>query len=521
MTAPLSVTLTRAADYDEWRHAARKLLLAGARPDQVAFRHASDTLDLFAATGTDGAAGTARPAAHQQPGFSQANAADDPDRSANPTGSSPRVPKDFPELAKRVICHRDPTRYALLYRLLWRLQREPQLLENRSDKEVWSARRMAKSVRRDAHKMKAFVRFRRIEDQAGEAFVAWFEPQHRIVEYTAPFFMRRFTGMRWSIVTPERSAHWDGNTLRYGDGAARRDCPDGDALESYWRVYYSSIFNPARLKLNAMRAEMPVKYWRNLPESRLIPELSRSARKAQRAAPAGTAPSVDIAQRLVAQQPGMQTPVTERPRSLDQIADALQSCQRCRLCEYATAAVPGEGPRDARIMLVGEQPGDQEDLSGRPFVGPAGEVLDDALEQAGIARDSVYLTNAVKHFKHTLRGKRRIHQRPNQGEIEHCRWWLGLEREILAPDLIVALGATAARAVLGRSVRIADVRGQLMTGGSGEEILVTVHPAYLLRLPERDKALAEKERFVDDLRAASARLDQRSPVVAQPDPALH
>ena len=290
--------------------------------------------------------------------------------------------------------------------------------------------------------------------------------------------------------------------MTFGRGASRRDCPDGDALEEYWRVYYSSIFNPARLKVKAMKAEMPTRYWRNLPESRLIPELTRSAERAQRAAPAGTAPSVATARRLVAGQPMMTQPRSSTPRTVTEVAASMQDCARCGLCRMATAAVPGEGPANAELMIVGEQPGDREDLVGRPFVGPAGAVLDEALCEAGINRDAVYLTNAVKHFKHTLRGRRRIHQRPNAGEIEACRWWLNHEREIIEPSVIVALGATAARAVLGRPVKVARVRSEPILVGDSITAIVTIHPAYLLRLKDRDAARKERSRLVDDLRLA-------------------
>ena len=284
MNSPVAIALEHAASYREWRAASKQLLANDISPDRVTFTPAHTTADLFAAQAT--------------------TLADEK------CSSAVKVPRDFPAIAKTVLCHSDDSRFALMYRLLWRLQEEPRLLDNESDEDVWKARRLAKEVRRDAHKMKAFVRFRKIEDEAGEAFIAWFEPEHHIVERTAPFFAKRFAGMRWSIVTPERSAHWDGSTLSFGDGASRGDCPNFDALENHWRVYYSSIFNPARLKVNAMRAEMPVKYWRNLPESRLIPELTRSAQAAQRAAPRGKTPSIKKAQAMVAKQPHAQKPPT-------------------------------------------------------------------------------------------------------------------------------------------------------------------------------------------------------------------
>jgi DNA polymerase len=279
LSEPVAITLESASDYGEWRAAARRLLAAGVAPDRVGFCLASSTGDLFSAPADCNVTRVAK--------------------SSRPV----RVPSEFPALAKTIICHRDSSRFALLYRLLWRLQDAPGLLENAADVDVYAARRLAKAVRRDTHKMKAFVRFRRTESEAGEIFVAWFEPDHHIVERTAPFFARRFAGMRWSIVTPDRSAHWDGEGMTFSRGATRKDCPNDDALEEHWRVYYSSIFNPARLKVRAMKAEMPTKYWRNLPETRLIPELTRSAERAQRAAPAGIAPSLASARRLVADQP--------------------------------------------------------------------------------------------------------------------------------------------------------------------------------------------------------------------------
>ena len=476
MSEPVAVTLEEPADYEEWRAAARRLLAANVAPDRVGFRLAASSGDLFDTPHDQAAPG--------------------------PATVPVSVPRDFPKLAKAVICHTDDSRFALLYRLLWRMKTERQLLDNAADVDVFTARRMAKAVRRETHKMKAFVRFRRTETEVGEIFVAWFEPDHYIVERTAPFFARRFAGMRWSIITPGRSAHWDGKCLTFGDGASRLDCPDGDALEEHWRVYYSSIFNPARLKVKAMKAEMPTRYWHNLPESRLIPELTRSAQRAQRAAPAGTPPSVATARQLVARQHGMRTDVPGAPQTLAALAAGMQHCTRCDLCRAATAAVPGAGPAGARLMIVGEQPGDQEDLAGRPFVGPAGEVLDDALVEAGIDRNNVFVTNAVKHFKHTVRGKRRIHQRPNANEIEACRWWLAYELEIVAPSVVVALGATAVRTVMGRPLRLADVRGRPAEIAPGILAIATVHPAFLLRLPDRKRAKLERSSFIDDLTGA-------------------
>jgi uracil-DNA glycosylase len=187
-------------------------------------------------------------------------------------------------------------------------------------------------------------------------------------------------------------------------------------------------------------------------------------------------------------------------RSLSALRDAEADCTRCPLYRNATQVVPGEGPRHAQVMLVGEQPGDQEDRQGHPFVGPAGRVLDRAIVDAGIDRKQVFVTNAVKHFKFEPRGKRRLHKRPNAGEVDSCRWWLDRERAILKPRVIVALGATAARGVIGRALTISSVRGEVLEGAGDSRVIVTIHPSYLLRL--RDDASKEREYkgFVDDLR---------------------
>jgi uracil-DNA glycosylase len=204
----------------------------------------------------------------------------------------------------------------------------------------------------------------------------------------------------------------------------------------------------------------------------------------------------------------------DQPASnLEELHGAEAKCTRCPLYEHATQVVPGEGPADARIMFVGEQPGNDEDLQGRPFVGPAGRVLNRAIVDAGLDRVRIFVTNAVKHFKFEQRGKRRLHKRPNAYEVDRCRWWLDQERTLIAPDLVVALGATAARGVLGKTVTIAKVRGEILPQSDGSSVLVTIHPSYLLRI-QNDASEAEKadayHRFVEDLRACAKALHLRS-----------
>jgi DNA polymerase len=189
------------------------------------------------------------------------------------------------------------------------------------------------------------------------------------------------------------------------------------------------------------------------------------------------------------------------------LADA-RKCTRCELYKCATQTVFGEGPLDASIVFVGEQPGDQEDLAGRPFVGPAGQLFDRALDKAGIDRSTVYITNAVKHFKFILRGKRRIHNKPESEEIEACKWWVDQERALIKPPVTVALGATAARSLIGRTVTISRVRGAPLTLDDGSECWVTVHPSFLLRIPEEERRREEKYRFLADLKRIKARAEE-------------
>ena len=191
--------------------------------------------------------------------------------------------------------------------------------------------------------------------------------------------------------------------------------------------------------------------------------------------------------------------------SWEALFEEARGCTRCDLYKYATQTVFGEGPLNASIMFVGEQPGDQEDLAGRPFVGPAGALFDEALEKAGIDRASVYVTNAVKHFKFVAKGKRRIHNKPDAGEISACRWWIGHERELIRPPLTVALGATAARSLIGKAVTIGKVRGEPLALEDGSECWVTVHPSSLLRMPDREKRHEARALFVRDLKLIKAR----------------
>ena len=492
------IRLASETDFEGWRDAARRLVDAGVPPERVGWRVASG--------GGNGQAGL----------FGGGGGGDTGDPLPPGKGRELRVPLRFLLLARRAALNADPGRFAALYRLLWRIAvlGERWLMERPSDPDMARVGAMARAVDRAAHRMRAFVRFKEVWTAAGPRHLAWFEPEHHVLGLCAPFLADRFPGMRWVIVTPAASAAWDGAAIAYGPGGARSDVPAEDARDEDWRAYYAAVFNPARLNTRAMRRDMPGRYWRDMPETRAIPGLvaAASARAgAMLAAPPAAAPPASSRKGRVVLLPhprhreaaGREDEAAEAPATLAAARAAAEACRRCPLWEHATGTVFGEGPADARVMLVGEQPGDREDLEGRPFVGPAGQVLDRALAEAGLERSNLYLTNAVQHFKFAPRaGKRRIHQRPDVGEIQACGHWLALERRLVRPRLVVALGATAGRALLGREVAVGRERGAASPFEEGTDILLTVHPSYILRLPSAELQAREYARLVADLRLA-------------------
>ncbi|WBU62156.1 UdgX family uracil-DNA binding protein [Paracoccus albus] len=407
--------------------------------------------------------------------------------------------KTLLDLTGTVLCHADPQAPALAYRVLLRHQIDRHALSNPADALTQKLRQMEKSVRRDVHKMHAFVRFREIpSDTPRRSFAAWFEPQHFITERSADFFARRFADMDWLIATPEMSVIFREGVLEYAPAPHQRpDLPE-DASEALWATYFRNIFNPARVKISAMKSEMPVKYWKNMPETRLIPQMLAEA-DARVAAMRAALPSdpPERAARILDRLPSTQ--LTDQPETLEQAREAAMSCTRCDLCQTATQTVWGEGDPSAALMIVGEQPGDQEDLRGRPFVGPAGQLLREMMQEAELG--PVWLTNAVKHFKFRPRGKLRLHQNPNRGEIQHCRWWLDLERRFIAPKLTLALGATAAFSLTGNSGSLRERRGKIEQAMEGGPILISWHPSYILRLSGED-AEAARSMLLEDLQYA-------------------
>ena len=456
------VALKPGADLDGFRRAVRSLIASAVEPANVTWS-ADESATLFDACVID------------------------------PQAQAIALSRAASELIELVICHRDTERFALLYRLIWRLLHgEPALLDVHSDPLVHRLALMAKSVRRDIHKMHAFLRFRRVDAEPEERFVAWFEPEHFILERAAPFFIERFRSLNWTILTPIGSLRWDREKLSFGSPGKRSDAPAEDDFEPHWRGYYESTFNPARVNAKAMRAEMPKKYWRNMPETQAVPGLIRSAqaRVGEMIAAGATIPAKRNPDKAVA---AMQD---RAPKSLAELNRIIAAA--APLVPGATQAVLGEGPAHATLAFVGEQPGDQEDLQGRPFVGPAGQLLRRLMEEAGIDSEAVYLTNAVKHFKFTQRGKRRIHQKPTSGEVKHYQWWLQEELRLVGPRLVVALGATATLALTGKAISVTRYRGDGKLGG--HRGFITVHPSYLLRLPESEAKDATAEFRADLIR---------------------
>jgi probable DNA metabolism protein len=464
-------------DFAGFRAQARALLARQVPPDEVSWSSGAGNDDLFGADAPASALAGPSPAL--------------------------KVPAEFLQLCETVALHREPQRFALMYRLLWRMAREPALRHDPLDADVLLVRQMAHAVRRDIHKMRAFLRFREVPDAdapGGVRHVAWFEPEHYILEANAPWFMRRFTQMHWAILTPERCVAWDGVALQFRAGVGREEAPPADAGEHLWLTYYRNIFNPARLKVDMMRKEMPRKYWRNLPEAVLIAPLAAQAQERS-----GTmieqAPTQPLRRVTKIERPALAASDNGPFRSLSALDKAAQRCRDCPIGFNATQAVTGEGPLHSRLMVVGEQPGDQEDLQGRPFVGPAGALLDRALAQIGVDRATLFMTNAVKHFKFELRGKRRIHKTPTQSEAAACSQWLEREIALVRPRALLALGATAARSLLHRPVAITKERGRWHEREDGLRVFVTWHPSALLRMDDaaRQEAFAM---FVDDLNKA-------------------
>ncbi|MDE1184085.1 UdgX family uracil-DNA binding protein [Paraburkholderia sp.] len=471
--------------YPAWRRAALAALGSEVSPECIEWRAADSGVEMHSPGLFDGDS-VALPAA--------STLADSPVPAVH-------ISKDLAALLSDAALYRDPYRWAFLYKVLWRWHGGDRSVASPADEDGERLYQMAKAVRRDKHDMIAYVRFRKNDappsapDCGGPEYVAWYEPEHDVLPWAAEHFSQRMGRASWLITTPRGAAFWDGNALHIENRhalSADHAPASADEAEALWLAYYKSTFNPARLNPTALEQHLPVRFWKGLPEAHLIPamisEAKSGARRIAQASGVGA-----LGGKTVAVDAEQAQPARERPSSLD-------ACRRCELWRHATQAVPGGGPHNARIMLIGEQPGDQEDLAGKAFVGPAGQLLDTAIQRAGLSRVDLYLTNAVKHFKWELRGKRRLHKTPGQREVEACAIWLEQELATIKPTVIVTLGATALGAVLHEKVSMrdyVDAPVQLDTAW----LVATYHPSYALRQRDDD----ERERVLGEITAALKR----------------
>ncbi|NHZ41836.1 UdgX family uracil-DNA binding protein [Massilia aquatica] len=459
--------------FEQWRHAARDLLAHKVPPHAVQWISHKDDGDLFSQG--------------EEPQPSGAVQAE--------SKSTMRIPRQLMDMLQSAACCRVPNRWAFLYLVLWRWQQGEKDVLSAADEDGARLHAMVKAVRREEHDMHAYIRFReRREDAGPPRFVAWFEPAHDVLPQVARHFTSRMGKVSWMIATPEASVLWDGATL-HSTGPLMRGPEDiDDAGEALWLTYYRSIFNPARLNADLMHGHIPTRFWKNLPEGALVPEMvSQAAAGARRVGQTHS----------VGQRGGTVIPISaDKAQPQRDAPSTLDQCRRCELWQHATQAVGGVGPLEARIMLVGEQPGDQEDLAGLPFVGPAGQLLDRAMAKAELDRRTIYLTNAVKHFKWEPRGKRRMHKTPAQREVDACAYWLGSELEQVQPEVVVALGSTALKAVTGNPhATLKEVLGKPFMH-EGRWVVVVYHPSYILRVPGEDMKAQAFGVLVDGFRQA-------------------
>jgi uracil-DNA glycosylase len=444
--------------FAQWREAARELLAAGIAPGAVQWA-LPDALS---------GAPTLPPPPH--------NAVFQP----NPRHPAPSLPRSLMELLYAAAGCRVPDRWAVLYRVVWRWQQGDHGPHNAADPDGARLHDMVAAVRREEHDMHANIRFRERAPEAGPPrFVAWYEPRHDVLPQVAEHFVSRMGQVSWMIATPEASMLWDGASLHDCGPLVGSPAELDDTGVAPWLAYYRSVYpQPA-----TARGGVPQVPTHPGPASRIIPILAAGGK---RGSMEGT---------------GTGKPQEQQPATLDE-------CRRCDLWQHATQPVGGAGSKRARIMLVGEQPGDQEDIAGAPFVGPAGKLLDRACEEAGVDRRTLYVTNAVKHFKWEPRGKRRMHKTPAQREIEACSYWLEKELAQIGPQVVVAMGTTALKSVLGTShLTLKDTMGQALRH-EGRWVVTIYHPSYVLRVPDDAAKKIAFGVMVDGLKLAHRLLDE-------------
>lgn len=476
--------LPEIGSYPAWLDAARRLAIHDVPPDEIVWGRGG-VADLFAGAPPPDCEGPARVTAT----------------------------KALIGIAKSALCHNGSEAPALMYRALHRHQRDRGVLANPADPLIRSLAHLKRPSGATSTRCRPSCGFAKCRGAArmqarAAASAPGSNPDHLILEAAAPFFARRFANMDGTVATPQGVARFEAGTLTFYPPVERPDVPE-DASEGLWGTCFANIFNPARLHLKAMRPEMPLKYRNNLPETRLIPQMLAEAEArvdAMRTAVPAKPPAHArrILDRLPGRGMGASPGMAELPSDTAAAKASAAGCGRCGLREAASQTVCGEGDPSAGLMIVGEQPGDAEDIAGRRFVGPAGEVLSSIMAEAGTGR--VWKTNAVKHFKFRLHGKRRLHRSPGRSQIDHCRWWLDLERRFVRPRITLALGASAACALTGDATPLASRRGKVKTARDGGPAVVTWHPSYLLRTPHAEAAGLRAD-LLADLRACTNMVD--------------
>ncbi|CAE6891506.1 UdgX family uracil-DNA binding protein [Paraburkholderia domus] len=457
--------------FTAWRRAARALLRQGVEPSQIEWVESGDERE---APGTAGIASVATPGA--------------PDTESDPatTGASgigttalaaPAIPRELLSWLKTAACFRAPDRWALLYRILWRWTHGERHVLDLNDADGALLDQRIRAVEHETEDLLTLTLFRRRDPSMGPPeFVGWYEPHHDLLERAAARFAERMGDSTWMLATPYGAVLWNGMLLRIGRPAAEErehaahalpeSTMTGEAItstptEALWLAYYASAFN-------AQPSPVPLRYWRMPPAGPPLP--ARLARERSRlgaqSAPVTVPPTPPV-------EYSAMTPPLQEPTG------PLGTCRRCALWRNAKHAVAGAGAAHAAIMVVGEQPGEYENQHGEPFTGPAGQLLDAVLARAGLTREALYLTYAVKHYKWETLDQQRVHRTPAPREVEACQYWLEKELTRIAPRVVVTLGATALKALTGAHVNLSEYLGQTIAH-DGRLIVPAWHPSYAL-----------------------------------------
>lgn len=477
------IQLANEIDFEGWRTAARSLLAQSITPENVKWRISSKIPELF-----------------DTPVFM-------PTQMLDPQLS---VPRDFFELCKTAILYRDPLRFDLLYRLLWRIRKERDLLQS-LDSDVVDVKSMAQAVMSDLQNMKSSMRFESVHirenDKLWSGFVAWFEPSHFIVQASGSFFIERLPNTRWFILTPDICMHWDGKVLSDSPGKRKVEEPGPDDEDKIWRAYHRSISDQAWLKVPAMQSQIPKNHWRNLPEAERLPNgfINIDNRKNAVSIVKPIEAEQNIGKSVAKKEMGFisNLDVMGVKAALHRLNIEMLANIEFKLAEYSTQAVLGSGVAPSDIMLLAEQPSELDDLAGELFIGPLGKVLDQALQDAGMERPGVYVTNLLKHFKFRLQGFRRLPLKPGVENIKIYLPWLQGEIDIVQPRLIVAMGSMAAHTMTGKTPDMEVDRGKIFPVSDGRQVLVTYHPAFILGTSDKATRRLRYETLVADLKLAA------------------